>query len=658
MHGPHPQLRRYVIPAAVGLALLVLGALLYLHTLDRPISDEDAFWLGGGSLGSPLRLTQRFVLHLVLQRLAPDQPLAYHLPGVLIHLANAYLLYLVVALFCRDFVARARLWSHAGGAVAGLALLFHDVTIASHVSALSYQLVVLCCLAGLLSALLYLRSPRWPLWFGVVLAYGLALASHSYAVGLPVMILALELTLLRRRGQAVCWRRLAPRYLALLALLLLGLGLVFALAYQPGTYDRVTAQTLVLSLQNYPRYLLVGALHFCGVDRHLDMVPGWPSWVALAGVIGVGWLGLRQLLRARPELSLLGCVVLWGLLWNGLALAQTMVTYNFMVFFWRYYFNAVGFGVLLVLAYGLALSALGRRVPHRPLVVVVTLGLALGLLLHHDPGLSAVKALVHGPLWPQLPPWARQPRCASLQRLTVAEARAAGQALRCKDLRHRQLQGADLRAADLSGSSLSVADLRRADLRGARLDQTLLRWADLRQARLDRAQANGAVLRWARLERANLASATLRETQLSGANLSHADLTGARIIASNISGAKLHMARLDRAVLQDVMAMGTELLGASLRGADLQGVRLMGCNLSGADLRQADLRRVFIGGGSLAAANLSGADLRGCGLFNVDLSRANLSGADLRGCKVANLKLEGANLAGARSDQPLLRPGR
>ncbi len=150
-------------------------------------------------------------------------------------------------------------------------------------------------------------------------------------------------------------------------------------------------------------------------------------------------------------------------------------------------------------------------------------------------------------------------------------------------------RGGLLARMDLTGSSFTGADLFEAHLEGAvlfyaHLAGANLSWAHLEGSELIGAQLDGAVLRWARLEGALLNGAHLEGADLSGAYLAGADLSWTHLEGAVLRGAHLEGANLRSARLEDANLTEAQLEGANLRSARLEGANLTGAQLEGADL--------------------------------------------------------------------------
>ena len=597
--------------AAVAAGYLTGLVTLWLDLRHRTVFPEDLEWIAGEVLGSPLRLTQHWVLHRLGQPLFQDDLTAYFIPGVALHLAAAAGVHLLFVLTLGALGSGSRTPGavRAGGAAAGLLFLLGQPAVVVYPSALSYQLVTVAALAALCCAVLHLLSGRALWWASLVLCYAAALFSHSYAVGLPLMVLALEVARVRSRDPDADvpplrrWLlpRALPRYLAL------GLPLVLAALWVSQAAPRIEAALSTYRTTEvgpwlalyHARYLLevllrfgqdafgwvsLAQLHRAGPDLGLVDVFGLAGWAAVAA------LGLAQLLRRGTNLGLAGFVLLFFVGWNGLCLVQTYLTSDYFAQWWRFYYNAAGLTVALAcLALGAA-AGVARlvRAPQWAVAWAVTAALVTACLLAR-PG-QAVHPME----------WARKtPEYASVP----AAPRASGASSLRGQRPTRSLARADLRGADIYR-----ADLQRADLSGARLAGASLLLADLR--------------------RANLTDADLSRALLVHARLTGARLERARLGSANLEGATLTAARLDRAALQR---------------AHLAWAVLEDANLSRADLRRANLR-----GARLSRARLGGADLRGAHLEGADLRDADLRRADLRGVRLGDTRLERARLQGAR----------
>ena len=604
---------------AVAVGYLVGLVSLCQRLAGRTVFPEDLEWITGEVLGSPLRLTQHGVLNGLSLPLFEDDLGGYFIPGVVLHLATAACIHGLFVLVCgalRNRLQGARA-IRAGGAAAGVLFLLGQPAVVIYPSALSYQLVTLAVVAALICAVLYLRSGRLVYWGALAVCYGVALFSHSYAVGLPLMVLALEVAWNRsgegdeagdrgsesQRGLLLRWGALL-RYLAL-AVPAGGMAWRLSEALPKIEASISTYRTQEMGpwmVLYHARYLTEVLLRF-GQDAF-----GWESLAqfhragpdlyevdvfALVGWSIVGLLGLREIFRRRTPVGLTGMLLLFFIAWNGLCLVQTYLTSDYFAQWWRFYFNAAG--LCIVLAYllvrgALVLARLGR-VPAWLAAWATAVGLAATCLA------TRPAAAVH-PM-----EWVRKTTEYTSGAVPGYSGGGGGKSMRRADLRSsRTTARADLRGADLFLADLGGADLTSAGLAGASLLMADLRQAWLREADLSRAFLVHARLSGARLGRANLASANLEGADLTAARLGRADLT-----ATHLAWATLEDAALGRSDLRRANLRGARLRRADLRGANLRGAYLEGADLRNADLRGADLRGAHLGGARLEDARLKGA---------------------------------------------------
>ena len=664
---------------AAGYALLI--ALLYGNVLaHEAYFDRDDFtWISGTTLGNTWRFTQWVVLHeICLPLFGPDRT-GYYLPSLVLHWIDSLLVALLFVELQRSTRCdrgRSRGTRLAGGALAGLVFLLYDSGAPRWISALSYQLVTMAVLVMLIATLRYLRDGRVGWWVLAVAAYGFGLASHSYAIMVPGFLLLLEWSTGRGGSSGGRWvRGAALRYGAMalplaIFLVLFGSSLSDRAAevgasHGPGQY-----------LLEFLKYAWISLLHFWGSPIHAYQVdPAWgvATGLGLGVVLGIAWIGGRDLLRNRGRLGLAGTSALFLLAWFGLSIVQTLATAHNLSSGWRYYFNSVGVAVVAGTAVLALLERLGRSLPGlSPLRVLVAMALllTLGVALGKPAGRAALsfwgKTLAGQTSFDQRL-WDADRLCPERERLSVDEARERGRAggdLSCVVLRNRALRGvewpgaalrgADLTALDLTGSDLQGADLtgagliwadlvqvdlRDADLTDANLSGADLSYADLRGARLDRTVLNGTVLFGSlhgpeAFATTHLCNADLRELDLGGYSLAGVPLREVLILRTSFPGADLRGADLHKADGQ----------GVDLSGADLQGAILRKAFLPGVDLRDADLRGADLTWATLSDADLRGADLRDAVMEGTDLTGADLTGADLRGSDHERALFDGADL--------------
>ena len=137
-------------------------------------------------------------------------PRGYHLTSLLIHVANAVVLYvLTVALLvrCRTESCLASPWTCSLSACLATALFMVHPLRVEPVAWASCQPYLPCTLFSMLAVLAYLRAfemgphPRWGWLAAAFVLFVAALLSHALAVSLPAVLLILDVYPLRRLGR-------------------------------------------------------------------------------------------------------------------------------------------------------------------------------------------------------------------------------------------------------------------------------------------------------------------------------------------------------------------------------------------------------------------------------------------------------------------------
>ncbi len=538
-------------PHALVLGAVTLVALgLHLPLIHTELDYEDGEWLRGSFPGYRSRVLQVLLMHRLLMPLFTYRVEGYYLFALLLHLLTAAALYatLLTVARCMRTGLRAGRWPVVAGAgLASIAFASHQAGSLTFLSGMSYQLF---CLFGLLTVTLSLayleRGGTWR-WVLGVLCAAAALLSHSYALGLPLFIAALELC--RRRSFAVPVPRwnLVWRYaLHLLPLWLFATQLSTGLTanrLSPSRAARhlIDPEVLGVDLLHFANYLEIAAVTF--VQRSAVLARLLPvsfpgpdlHWSADRLVTGAALLllllgGLWTLaLRRRAGLCLVGLLFVWG--WSGMTFHQTLLVGYDDQQGWRYYHNAAGLCLVGGAALAWGFDLLVRRLNRRAVAVVMGAALAgcFGAWLAADTSLRGnLAALLSGELsLKSAYTWDPHRRCAALVPTSIVELEEALNnrgTLTCRDLSGLDLSERDLRGLDLSG----------ADLTGARLSM----------AALDGARLSGASLGFAALDKASLRGADLRGVNLTGANLGLADLTEARLKGAVLVGTFLYNIRM------------------------------------------------------------------------------------------------------------------
>ncbi len=623
--GRHVQLNRegdggiwrWIWLASV-LVIYTLTVLIRDHPLDQPTVWEDFIWFRGGRFGYDLRLTATLAYKHFSLYLFGDHLVGYKLPNFFFHLLNGLLIYI----FCRRLFAAE-------------AVLFF--------SALAYLIVAALVLGALISTQLYLERRRPIYWVMVLLFQGVALFTHSFALGLPLLILLFELVLDRERGsrRVVAWAAL--RY-GLLASLSAGQVLLYwGSTLAPQLKDSLPNLAVGGLLASIPSYYL-GHLELLFPVLNQLSGASWPaqllfSLAAATAMALVAWRRLRGKGRVGTAEVFFLCVLAWcAMTFAQLASAAEWEGGRMGLVSHRLYLNQVGLVILPAFLAVRPVAWLSRRswLPGEGwanlaavLLCAVLFAMCNGgdleVLIRHIKGLPATLAA----RWCSALPACNGPGSAM--------AGAGAKRISCTDLRgavmdKRDLSGQVISGLYLAGASLRRANLRNVDARGASMFLAHGEFSDLRGARLGRASLGGAVLHHGDLSgaegtRANFMYSDLGQSNLSNGNFRLATFRRANLAKSNMRGADLRGSDMSLTYL-----VGADLAGARLDGAILDEARLMGAVLKGASLRKAALRR----------AKLIRADLRGADLTGADLTDADLQGVDLRGAKLSGVKLTGA----------------
>lgn len=250
-------------------------------------------------------------------------PRGYHLANLLIHAANAVMLYVVARRLLAagtggEQAERRRPDIVAGAAVAALAFGMHPLRV-EPVSWITGRADLLCTLFALIAVWAYLRSveragPARPGWLlASAAALALALLSKGGALPLPVALLLLDVYPLRRTRH-LGWGRLLTEKIPLFVVSLAGAVVVFqavrsgAVLTQMasvGPVARVTAAaySFTLSLFRFVWPVSLSPLHEMPAGTHLSDAP-----VVVAGAASVAiTIGLVALWRTWP-----GGLVAWA----------------------------------------------------------------------------------------------------------------------------------------------------------------------------------------------------------------------------------------------------------------------------------------------------------------------------------------------------------
>jgi tetratricopeptide (TPR) repeat protein len=318
----------------------------------------------------------------------------YHLASLLLHAANAVALYALTAALlvrCRPDPFLHRPWARAVGAGLATALFAVHPLRVEAVAWISCQPYLPCALFALLAVLAYLRavgdgpSPRWRWLAGSFTLFGAAMLCKAAAVGLPAVLLILDVYPLRRLGGGPGrWLGPAARrvWLEKVAFVVLGLGFMgLALA------AKADARTLILQEDDVDTriaracygiwfYLVKTVIPrditaFYPLPRRLDRyAPEFAVSVLATFAVSAGLLVLR---RRRP-----GLLAAWLSYLVLLAPSSGLIRIGNQIAADRYSYLSLA-GLVVAAAAGLGLAWASTR--RARIVALIAVGVAIPVLV-------------------------------------------------------------------------------------------------------------------------------------------------------------------------------------------------------------------------------------------------------------------------------------
>jgi len=339
---------------------MLLGAMLYLGTLDNPfVFDDMRTVVDNGSIASLRNLS-------TILRHEPTRPLTnlsfafdraawgpgvvgHHVTGVALHLLNILLVFLLIARTQTLTAAAAE--PGDGGSRSLVAPFVGALVFASHpvmteavgyVSSRSDLLCTTFVLTAALAALAWLQQPRTGLLAVTWLAWVAALLSKETAAGFPLVVLACVAII-----PSVSWRRASRLLVPLVAAMglagMLRLAVFFQLEGGALAANRSAAATL-LGFWHYVLLLVTAAgqsIHHAAPDAAAagQAVVGGAVMLMVFGAAGM-WL-----LRRRAPLVCIGAAWFVVLLAPALLLGATAE--GSLVAEHRAYLPVAGFSMVL-----------------------------------------------------------------------------------------------------------------------------------------------------------------------------------------------------------------------------------------------------------------------------------------------------------------------
>jgi Flp pilus assembly protein TadD len=270
---------------------------LQVHQGLNPQSIEWAFTTFHSSNWHPLT----WISHMVDWNLYGKDPGGHHMTNVLIHAANAVVLFLLL-LYMTGFLGRS--------AIVAFLFALHPAHVES-VAWIAERKDILCaffCFAALLGFAWYVRKPSWQRMMWVVCAFACALMSKPMAVTLPFALLLLDIWPLRRITFTLETR---ARWLSSLWKLCVEKWLLFLMAVISSviTIHAQRAGGTVAALQALPLWARIGnaAISYC---RYLR-IAFWPH-----PLIAFYYYDLNSVTVTAAVLSVLLLILITAVCWH------------------------------------------------------------------------------------------------------------------------------------------------------------------------------------------------------------------------------------------------------------------------------------------------------------------------------------------------------
>lgn len=561
---------RFFEPLFITFGYIFITIVLYCESLWQSFNRDDFFWISGLNVGDPLRLTQHLIQHIICLPLFGENPFPYHLLSITLHFVNSLLVYFLFILMfkvIKSTINNSYSSLHIGGVVAGFFFLVYNSGAPAWIAAFSYQIGVFFILVTLLCSLQYFKTRRIIFWVAAGLAYGFALGSHCYAMGLLGFIGFLEI--IWGKASATQSKDLIfMRYLFLALILSIFIWGFWNKIIITG-FDKFGEQSIQSVLFQIPKYLLY-VIYYFGFPRHLPQgtAIGLTHHITLLIILGLCIFGIFRILKRDKKPGISEFLVLFFILWNGLAFLQT-ASIGFIYCKYRYYFNAVGFSIAT--AYGMVeiigfISRRTRWISSNILLVLLVIGLPTIFLMKSE------QFELKRPVTCN-----KNQYCSELEILDLDQVERIIETNRNfvnKNLFCKNIKFLNLSMLDLSGTNMSGSDFSGAVLREVNMEKAVFWGADLTGAVFEDSNLRGAAFEYANLEGAVLRRCNLDYAYFGGAKLKGATLEGASLVEAEFWIADLEMADLTDTNLDGAVFWRTELMDTLLDRAYLKDVNL------------------------------------------------------------------------------------
>ena len=614
-------------------------------------TPEDYLWIQGEMDRLPsftkARYLQRVLLHDVARKLFPHEPHLITQCGIVLHLINTLILFCVFIQFHRTLGRTRRGFpppAMLGAVGAGWIFYFNRSMAHLYISALAYLLVTLFTLLSLHFLLLFLRRRLAVYWAGVLISYCLGIASHSFAMGLPLFWLACEVSHAASRNGRWLTRKTVARYAIAVAIPLTYLFLNWGLYSQT---LKEKGQGGLRIIQFFPDYLAYLLLRYVSDTTMLEMMEAFPEHLfRTSGFILL--LGILIMASKRtPGLGIWRAMSLFIIAWAMVSFPFAILSPQTLGKAWRYYFPVIGLALLA--GYFLAWAAqrlLKRAQPTvwGAIILLAIVAVPVQQILAGKNGISTMLRISRN----ELPLDRRMKKCPGVLWCTEVQRLSNVEEVKAILAGNRDLACKNLRGLDLSGLDLSGADLRSANLSGIRARGTKFVGADMRRACLNLSIFSEADFTNARLDHGQMDASVFEQTTFGGTSMPRLTLVGSIFHTcvfrdADLTGLWSNLALLEGCSLQRIKLTGAKLYNCTIKNSEIRAAQMI----------QTDFNRSFIRATMIAGSSLIGASLKYVNMVDViisgtDLQLSNFSYSHLDDTRFMESVLLGSDFSSVR----------
>ncbi len=369
------------------LGILLVVCLVYIPYINNALFFDDWPFFSDSVnqfIANPFHLYSRWLPYMSLAwtvNVFSDTPLPLHLGNLLLHFANALLVFVLLQQLCSlvlnqnkpttalpAFFASPTNW---GAWLGALAFACHPATVyaVGYVVERSIVMATLFVLAMQISYIKGLLSPQklqQGIWLALcVLFYFCAVFSKEHSLMAPALLAAI--TLLLKPAIQANWRAIAAAWLGLIVIAVFvalrsrgiagtaehDASLLFTQHSIVSTSENVHALSILTQAGLFFKYVflwLVPNPAWMSIDMReafASTINTWQNWLKVACFIGYGAIGLKLLLK-RGKLGLLGFALLYPWLLFFIEFSTVRVQEPFVLY--RSYLWAPGLLLLIPLA--------------------------------------------------------------------------------------------------------------------------------------------------------------------------------------------------------------------------------------------------------------------------------------------------------------------